>query len=72
MERIKELERENRELKQANEIERKQPLLLTERSSTANPNSHDFIEDHKQQGMESKEPICRVLPIIPSIILSKQ
>ncbi|WP_438012331.1 IS3 family transposase [Psychrobacter raelei] len=64
-ERIKELERENRELKQANEIIKKAAGLGS--PGGARPQTQvmvDFIEDHKQQ--YGVEPICRVLPIAPS------
>ncbi|WP_413786546.1 IS3 family transposase [Psychrobacter sp. HII-4] len=64
-ERIKELERENRELKQANEIIKKAAGFF--RPGGARPQTQvmvDFIEDHKQQ--YGVEPICRVLPIAPS------
>ncbi|MDN3398756.1 IS3 family transposase [Psychrobacter sp. APC 3426] len=64
-ERIKELERENKELKQANEIIRKAAGLGS--SGGEGPSTQvmvDFIDDHKKN--YGIEPICRVLPIAPS------
>src|SRR4051794_18668254 len=70
--RLKALERENRELRQANEIPglrrgrlcaRPRPIL-PRRSSTAGSN-HDRL--HRRAPRRPRvEPICRVLPIAPS------
>ncbi|MGI9340924.1 MAG: IS3 family transposase [Psychrobacter sp.] len=63
--RIKELERENRELKQANEIIRKAAGFF--RPGGARPLTKimiHFIDDNKQ--LYGVELICRVLPIAPS------
>ncbi|MGP9711720.1 IS3 family transposase, partial [Psychrobacter sp. AOP29-E1-7] len=63
--RIKELERENRELKQANEIIRKAAGFF--RPGGARPLTKimiQFIDDHKNN--YGVELICRVLPIAPS------
>ncbi|WP_157049266.1 IS3 family transposase [Psychrobacter urativorans] len=64
-ERIKELERENRELKQANEIIRKAAGFF--RPGGARPSTQimvQFIDDYR--GSYGIELICRVLPIAPS------
>ena len=64
-ERLKALERENRELRQANEILRKASAYF--RSGGARPPVQAmiaFIDDHRQA--YGVEPICRVLPIAPS------
>ncbi|AYO84724.1 IS3 family transposase [Methylobacterium brachiatum] len=64
-ERIKALERENRELRQANEILRKASALFCD--GGARPPVADmvaFIDDHREA--YGVEPICRVLPIAPS------
>ncbi|MGP5069711.1 MULTISPECIES: IS3 family transposase [Psychrobacter] len=63
--RIKELERENKELKQANEIIRKAAGFF--RPGGARPLTKimiQFIDDHKNN--YGVELICRVLPIAPS------
>ncbi|TSB23223.1 IS3 family transposase [Psychrobacter sp. YGAH215] len=63
--RIKALERENKELKQVNEIIRKAAGFF--RPGGARPSTEimvTFIDDHKQK--YGIEPICRVLPIAPS------
>ncbi|MFC6205588.1 IS3 family transposase [Psychrobacter urativorans] len=63
--RIKELERENKELKQANEIIRKAAGFF--RPGGDGPSTQimvQFIDDHKNY--YGVEPICRVLPIAPS------
>ncbi|WP_352311127.1 IS3 family transposase, partial [Psychrobacter sp. W2-37-MNA-CIBAN-0211] len=63
--RIKELERENKELKQANEIIRKAAAFFG--PGGARPPTKvmvDFIDDHKDS--YGVELICRVLPIAPS------
>ena len=57
--RIKALERENRELSQANEILRKAGAYLLRRSSTAG-------SYRRSPGCHGVEPICGVLPIAPS------
>ncbi|WP_201502625.1 IS3 family transposase [Psychrobacter cibarius] len=64
-ERIKELERENKELKQANEIIRKAAAFF--RPGGARPLTKimiHFIDDNKH--LYGVELICRVLPIAPS------
>ncbi|WP_085986829.1 IS3 family transposase [Methylocystis echinoides] len=64
-ERIKALERENRELRQANEILRKASAYFCD--GGARPPVADmiaFIDDHREA--YGVEPICRVLPIAPS------
>ncbi|MBB38454.1 MAG: IS3 family transposase [Hyphomonas sp.] len=63
--RIKALERENRELRQANEILRKASAYFA--PGGARPPVEDliaFIDEHRDQ--YGVEPICRVLPIAPS------
>ncbi|MEM7498166.1 MAG: IS3 family transposase [Pseudomonadota bacterium] len=62
---MKALERENRELRQANEILRKASAYFN--PGGARPPVEDmiaFIDDHR--GAHGVEPICRVLPIAPS------
>ncbi|MBK3402803.1 MULTISPECIES: IS3 family transposase [Methylobacteriaceae] len=64
-ERIKALERENRELRQANEILRKASAYFC--LGGARPPVADmiaFIDDHR--AAYGVEPICKVLPIAPS------
>ncbi|WP_408735536.1 IS3 family transposase [Belnapia rosea] len=64
-ERIRALERENRELRQANEILRKASAYFG--AGGARPPVQDviaFIDDH--WGEYGVEPICEVLPIAPS------
>ena len=64
-ERIKALERENRELRQANEILRKASRLFC--PGGARPPVQAmiaFIDEHRAR--HGVEPICRVLPIAPS------
>ncbi|MFG6641921.1 IS3 family transposase [Sulfitobacter sp. 1A09213] len=64
-ERMKALERENRELRQANEILRKASAYFCD--GGARPPVEvmvDFIEAHRDA--HGVEPICRVLPIAPS------
>ncbi|MCB9892807.1 MAG: IS3 family transposase [Planctomycetes bacterium] len=64
-ERLAQLERENRELKRANEILRKASALF--RPGGARPPTEvmtDFIEEHRRE--YGVEPICAVLPIAPS------
>ncbi|MCT4334427.1 IS3 family transposase [Paracoccus sp. YLB-12] len=64
-ERMKALERENRELRQANEILRKASAYFCD--GEARPPVEvmvDFIEAHRDA--HGVEPICRVLPIAPS------
>ncbi|MEO1329179.1 MAG: IS3 family transposase [Pseudomonadota bacterium] len=63
--RIKELERENRELKQANEILRKASAFFG--SGGARPPTEEMIAFiDKNRSTYGVEPICRVLPIAPS------
>ncbi|MEM7711642.1 MAG: IS3 family transposase [Pseudomonadota bacterium] len=64
-ERMKALERENRELRQANEILRKASAYFG--PGGARPPVEDmiaFIDDHRAD--HGVEPICKVLPIAPS------
>ena len=64
-EKLKALERENRELRQANEILRKASALFC--PGGARPPGQAmiaFIDDHR--GAHGVEPICKVLPIAPS------
>ncbi|HSM40195.1 MAG TPA: IS3 family transposase, partial [Afifellaceae bacterium] len=64
-EKLKALERENRELRQANEILRKASAYFC--GGGARPPVKDmiaFIDDHRE--VHGVEPICRVLPIAPS------
>ncbi|MDH2406872.1 IS3 family transposase [Bradyrhizobium sp. SSUT18] len=64
-EKLKALERENRELRQANEILRKASAYFAmAESSTAVQAMIAFIDDHR--GAHGVEPICKVLPIAPS------
>ncbi|MFM9859755.1 IS3 family transposase [Pseudoxanthobacter sp. M-2] len=63
--RLKALERENRELRQANEILRQASAYFC--PGGARPPTQvmtGFIDDHR--GVYGIEPICRVLPIAPS------
>lgn len=64
-ERMKSLERENRELRQANEILRKASAYFA-MADTRPPVEVmvDFIEAHRDA--HEVEPICAVLPIAPS------
>ncbi len=63
-EKMKQMEREIKELKRANEILRKQPLFSPRRSSTAHTNNGGFIQNNKDRyGVEA---ICRILPIAAS------
>src|SRR5215218_4091407 len=52
-ERIKALERETRELRQANEILRRRPLILRWRSSTAD-RSHDRLHRRSPRGLRCR------------------
>ncbi len=61
--RIKALERENRELKQANEIIRKAAAFFAQ-AETGRPPKVDFIDDYKNN--YGTLAICRVLPIASS------
>ncbi|XWN34452.1 MAG: IS3 family transposase [Devosia sp.] len=64
-EKMKALERENRELRQANEILRKASAYFC--PGGARPPVEDmiaFIDDHRAE--HGVEPICKVLPIAPS------
>ncbi|MBP28892.1 IS3 family transposase [Methylobacterium sp.] len=64
-ERIKTLERENRELRQANEILRKASAYFCPGGARPPiPVMIAFIDDHREA--YGVEPICRVLPIAPS------
>ncbi|MBL9053639.1 MAG: IS3 family transposase [Tabrizicola sp.] len=64
-EKMKSLERENRELRQANEILRKASAYFCD--GGARPPTQDmiaFIDDHRDK--HGVEPICEVLPIAPA------
>ncbi|AWB20701.1 IS3 family transposase [Methylobacterium currus] len=64
-ERIKALERENRELRQANEILRKASAYFANGGARPPVTAMiSFIDDHRE--VYGVEPICRVLPIAPS------
>ncbi|WP_091972084.1 IS3 family transposase [Methylobacterium gossipiicola] len=64
-ERIEALERENRELRQANEILRKASAYFCPGGARPPvPVMIAFIDDHR--ALYGVEPICRVLPIAPS------
>ena len=64
-ERLKALERENRELRQANEILRKASAYFAQAElDRCGQAMIAFIDDHRQAC--GVEPICRVLPIAPS------
>ena len=63
-ERLKALERENRELRQANEILRKASVFCPGGARPPVQAMIAFIDDHRQA--YGVEPICRVLPIAPS------
>ncbi|RVU21605.1 IS3 family transposase [Methylobacterium oryzihabitans] len=64
-ERIKALERENRELRQANEILRKASAYFCHGGARPPVAAMiSFIDDHRE--IYGVEPICRVLPIAPS------
>src|SRR5580700_9269674 len=61
---LKALERENRELRQANEILRKASAYFATRARPPVQAMIAFIHDHL--GAHGVEPICKVLPIAPS------
>ena len=64
-ERLKALERENRELRQANEILRKASAYFAHGGARPPVQAMiAFIDDHRD--VHGVEPICRVLPIAPS------
>jgi transposase InsO family protein len=64
-ERLNELERENRELKRANEILRKASAFFAQAELDRRPEVLvAFIDAHR--GQLGVEPICRELPIAPS------
>ncbi|MGY0575773.1 IS3 family transposase [Bradyrhizobium sp. RDM12] len=64
-ERLKALERENRELRQANEILRKASAYFCDGGARPPVQAMiAFIDDHR--GAHGVEPICKVLPIAPS------
>ena len=59
------LERENRELRQANEILRKASAYFAQAELDRRFEAMiAFIDDHR--GAHGVEPICKVLPIAPS------
>ena len=65
--RLKALERENRELRQANEILRKALCVFCPGGARPPVQAMKaFIDDHR--AVYGVEPICRVLPIAPSDI----
>ena len=76
-ERIKALEREVRELRQANEIlriptghKRRQRILLRRSSTTRRAQApvqtmNAFVDEHRKA--DGVEPICKVLPIAPAM-----
>ena len=61
---LKTLERENRELRQANEILRKASAYFAAAELDRPSIMIAFIDDHRQA--YGIEPICKVLPIAPS------
>ncbi|WP_155251402.1 IS3 family transposase [Bradyrhizobium japonicum] len=64
-EKLKALERENRELRQANEILRKASAYFCDGGARPPVQAMiAFIDDHR--GAHGVEPICKVLPIAPS------
>ena len=63
-ERLKTLERENRELRQANEIPRKASAYFAQAKLDRVQAMTAFIDEHRDA--YGVEPICRVLPIAPS------
>jgi hypothetical protein len=63
-EKLKALERENRELRQANEIQRKASAYFATGARPPVQAMIAFIDDHR--GAHGVEPICKVLPIAPS------
>ncbi|WP_425506377.1 IS3 family transposase [Stakelama sediminis] len=64
-ERLKALERENRELRQANEILRKASAYFAQAGARPPVQAMtSFIDEHRSE--YGVEPICRVLPIAPS------
>src|SRR6056297_2134490 len=63
-EELKALQRENRELKQANEILRKASAFFAAAPRPPTQEMIMFIDDHR--GQYGVEAICRVLPIAPS------
>ncbi|QHP66107.1 IS3 family transposase [Bradyrhizobium sp. LCT2] len=63
-EKLKALERENRELRQANEILRKASAFCDGGARPPVQAMIAFIDDHR--GAHGVEPICKVLPIAPS------
>lgn len=64
LERIRQLEREARELRQANGILRKASAHFARRSSTAGSAMTAFVDEHR--AAYGVEPICKVPPIAPS------
>lgn len=66
---LKERERENRDLKRANEIPPQcVRVLCAEGARPATEVMIDFIEEHRP--VYGVEPICEVLPIVPAITTS--
>ena len=64
-EKLKALERENRELRQAIEIQRKESAYFCDGGARPPVQAMiAFIDDHR--GAHGVEPICKVLPIAPS------
>ena len=62
--RIRELERENRELRRANEILKSASAFFAVGARPATAELIAYIDDHKDRF--GVEPICRLLPIAPS------
>jgi len=63
-ERLKALERESRELRQANDILRKASAYLPGGARPPVQAMTSFMDEHRSE--YGVEPICRVLPIAPS------
>ena len=61
---LKALERENRELRQANYIYARRPVILPGGARPPVQAMIAFIDDHREA--HGVEPICKVLPIAPS------
>ncbi len=61
--RIRQLERENSEVRRANEILRKASALSPRRTSIVDCSASVFVDEHR--GVCGVEPICTMLPIAP-------
>ncbi|MFZ1852706.1 MAG: transposase [Nitrosomonas sp.] len=64
LERLKELERKNRELKRANEILRKASAYFAKECSVADRNNGTFVKSHKAE--YAVKPISNAIWIAPS------